>query len=350
MSNRPRMRTVQLAEATVTMASVEELRAEARGLEQEAEAIVATAAKLRADAEARFVEAGMILVGRPKEWSAGHREAAIPLANAVRMIKAIDDSTEAAGSAKKGGLGGLFGRNTAGVETREERRDREERGSQLRVMLAELGRAFGTSLPAVAQVHGKAIYMDDRAATMQAQADELLAGAQALKQEADFRERASKDVGLDALFTAAQLQVSDPPAVASPLDLRAGERAYLSQPAELARQKTVASTGVGTQGLAFPASQTGIPYIVGSYRPQSVRTEELARLGSGSFVVTNQRLGFVGDLKSFSFPLSGLRHAVQYHDGLLLLREGRENGDVLLTASAGLVLFYINYVLQPQAG
>ena len=185
MSNRPRMRTVQLAESTVTMASVGELRAEARGLEQEAEAIVATAAKLRADAEARFVEAGMILVGRPTEWSAGHRKATIPLANAVRMIKAIDDSAEAAGTAKRGGLGGLFGRNTARVETREERLDREERGSQLRAVLAELGRAFGTALPAVAQVHGKAVYMDDRAATTQAKADELLARAHALKQEAD---------------------------------------------------------------------------------------------------------------------------------------------------------------------
>lgn len=350
MSSRPKMRTVELAESTVTMATVEELRAEARDLEQEAEAIAATAAKLRADAVARFVEAGMILLGRPAEWSNGYPEAAIPLANAMRMIKTIDASPEVVDAAKRRGVGGLFGRSRAPGETSEERRDREERDSRLRVMLTELGRAFGTALPAVAQVHGKAIYMEERAASTQAEVDNLLVRAQALKAEADLRETATTNMGLDALYTAAQLQGTEPPAVKSPLDLRAGERAYLSQPADLARQKTVASTGAGTQGRAFPASQTGIPYIVGSYRAQSVKTEELARLGTGAFVVTNQRLGFVGDLKSFSFPLAGLRHAVQYNDGLLLMREGRENGDVLLTTSAGLVLFYINFALQVQAG
>ncbi|HEV1996789.1 MAG TPA: hypothetical protein VGR61_01475 [Candidatus Dormibacteraeota bacterium] len=348
MSNRPPMRTVTLAESTVTMASVDELRAEVRGLQQEAETLAAAAEKLRADAVARFVEAGLILVGRPNEWSEGHPEAAIPMANAMRLIQAIDDDNGETEGAKKSGLGGLFGRKKAPAGTPAERRYRDERSSQLRVMLAELGRAFGTSLPAVTQVHGKAIYMDDRAVATQAEADELLERARALQHEADQREVATRDMGLDALFTAAQLRVSEPPLVKSPLDLRGGERAYLAERADLARQKTVASTGAGTQGLTFPTTQTGILYIVGSYRAQSVKTEALARLGSGIFVVTNQRLGFIGDLKSFSFPLSGLRHAVQYNDGLLLMREGRENGDVLLTASAGLVLFYINYVLQLQ--
>ncbi|MGI8608044.1 MAG: hypothetical protein ACR2MY_02265 [Candidatus Dormibacteria bacterium] len=350
MSDQAEMRTVKLAESTVTMAPVDELRAEARRLEQEAELLATTAAKLRTDAIARFVEAGMILVGRPGEWADSHPQAAAPLADAMRAIKAMDDLAAAGPGDKKGGLGGLFGRRKTASETPDERQAREERGSQLRVMLAELGRSFGTTLPAVAQVHGKAEYMETRASTTQVEVDALLGRVRALNQEAELRDTATGEMGIDALFTAAQLTVSGPPEISSPLDLRVGERAYLARPAELARQKTAASTGAGTQGLSFPMAKTGIPYLVGSYRGQSLKAGELAKLGSGQFVVTNQRLGFVGDLKSFSFPLSSLRHVVQYNDGLLLMRDGRENGDVLLTGSAGLVLFYINYVLQLQAG
>ena len=344
------LKTVKLAEATVTMVSVEELRAEARRLDEQADGLAAASVKLRGDAIARFVEAGLILVGRPGEWTAKHPEAAAPLADAMKTIKAIDEDAAIQEAQKKQGLGGLFGKKKAPPETPEERQAREERGSQLRVMLAELGRSFGTALPAVTPVHGKAREMEVRAAANQAEADDLRTAARKLKDEADVRAEATAQMGLDALFTAAQLRETEPPPVRSPLDLRSGERAYLVQPAELARQKTAASTGAGTHGLTFPASQTGIPYLVGNYRAQSLKTEELARLGTGAFVVTNQRLGFVGDLKSFSFPLSALRHAVQYTDGLLLMRDGRENGDVLLTGSAGLVLFYINYVLQLDAG
>ena len=340
------LRTIELAEATVTLATVEELHAEAGRLEAEAGTLAEAAARLRTDAVARFVEAGLILAGRPGEWSPAHPDAAAPLADAMAMIKAIDDAAAVAEAQKKGG--GLFGRRKAPPETAEERQAREERGSQLRVMLSELGRAFGTALPAVEQVHQRARDMEGQASANQAAADDLQGRARRLREEARLRAEATAQMGIDALLTAAQLQLAQPEVPKSPLDLRAGERAFLVQPADLARQKAAASTGAGTSGLTFPSSQTGIPYLVGSYRAQALKAEDLAKLGTGSFVVTNQRLGFVGDLKSFSFPLASLRHVVQYNDGLLLMREGKENGDVLLTGSAGQILFYINYALGLQ--
>ena len=340
------LRTVRLVESTITLAPIDEVRAEAGRLEGEADTLAAVAVRLRADATARFVEAGMILAGRPGEWAPAQPAATAPLADAMRTIKALDDHAAVTEARAQAGPSGLFGRRKPLPETPEERQAREELGSRLTVMLVELGRAFGTALPAVEQVHGQAREMEAQAAIDEARADELRGRARLLRQEVDARLEATAQTGFDTLFTAAQLLDSGPPPMKSPLDLHPGEQVFLVQPAELARQKAAASTGAGTQGLVFPISHTGIPYLVGSHRGQVLKLESLARLGSGSFVVTSRRLGFVGDLKSFSFPLATLRHAVQYGNGLLLVREGRENGDFLLTESAGAILFHINYVLQ----
>ena len=72
-------------------------------------------------------------------------------------------------------------------------------------------------------------------------------------------------------------------------------------------------------------------------------------LGPGIFVVTNQRLGFVGKLKSFSFPLGDLSSVEQYQDGLSMQREGRDNADVVLGAGASRILFYINWALMARS-
>ena len=146
------------------------------------------------------------------------------------------------------------------------------------------------------------------------------------------------------------LQETPPQPVQSPLALRGEEKAFLVEPAELGRQKTAASPNSASEGLAFPIVETGVPYRVGTYRSQPIPQDSVTKLGAGAFVVTDQRLGFIGQLKSFSFPLSGLLQVEQYKDGLTLLREGRDHADVLLTPAASRILFYINWVLQRSPG
>jgi hypothetical protein len=349
----PPLKTVRVGDLTVTMATGPELRAEAARRSEEAESLMKSAAKIRSDAISMLVESGMILVARAGEWSKSQPEAAPQLADAMRAIKVIDDQDggfDPNAGRGRGGISGLFSRKKAPAETDEARQAREERNAALRVILAELGRAYGGLLPAVAQSQARALALEHQAVTDRERATRLQAEAADLDREAGHRDAAVAAMGFDAVHTAALLQETPPPPVETPLALRGDEKAFLVEAAELARQKTAANPNAAAGGLPFPVEETGVPYRVGTYRSQPIPQDSLTKLGAGTFVVTSERLGFVGTLKSFSFPLSGLLQVEQFKDGLTLLREGRDHADVLLTPAAGRILFYINWVLQPAPG
>jgi hypothetical protein len=341
--------TVQLDDALVSMASVAELRARAKQLDAEAVELEAAASRSRRDAVASLAEAGLVLVARASEWSAAEPGAAHQLADAHRMIRTIDEldgGFDPAAGQKRSGLAGMFGRKKAPAEAPEARQARAERTSQMRVMLAELGRSYGASLPAVSAAHEKAMALEDQAVGDAGRARELEAEVRDLRRQADTRERALAEMGFDALQLAASWRLEPPAPVTSPLALRGGEIAYLAEPAELARQKTPASRPAQAPVTNLPAFTTGIRYRIGLRRDQAIKPESLSVLGPGTFVVTNQRVGFVGKLKSFAFPLDSLIHIELQTGGLFLLREGREHADVVLTPAASRLLFYINWVMQ----
>lgn len=341
--------TVRLEDALVSMATVEQLRKEADRLQHEAEGLKAAGSRSRSDAVARLVEAGLVLVARTRDWSPAHPTASNQLADVSRMIETIEElggGIDRDGGKKRSGLSGLFGAGRAPVEDPQTRQAREELGSQLRVMLAELGRAYGQVLPAVAIAHEKAMAMETQSAGDSAAAAALEAEARDLRHQADTRARAAAEMGFDALHLAAMLRLEPAAEVDSPLALHSGERAYLVAPAELAREKAPAVLPRDLPITNFRAYTTGIPYRIGIRREGRLKLDALSPLGPGTFVVTNQRLGFVGKLKSFAFPLETLVHAEQHGDGLSLVRAGRDHADVVLTPSASRILFYVNYVLQ----
>lgn len=341
--------TVELEDALVSMATVEQLRKEADSLQHEAEGLTAAATRSRSDAVARLAEAGLVLVARARDWAPAHPTAKNQLVDVNRTIKTIDEldgGLDRDDSKKRSGLSGLFGRNRAPVEDPETRQAREERSAQLRVMLAELGRSYGEALPAVAVAHEKAMAMESQSADDGAAASRLETSARDMRQEADTRERAAAEMGFDALALAATFRSLPPATVESPLALRSGERACLVEPAELAREKKPVVLPTQLPMTNFHTYTTGIRYRIGVRRDGTLKPDSLSPLGPGTFVVTNQRLGFVGKLKSFAFPLDSLVHAEQYAGSLALVREGRDHADVVLTPSASRILFYINYVLQ----
>ncbi|MDQ6747144.1 MAG: hypothetical protein M3010_03430 [Candidatus Dormibacteraeota bacterium] len=345
--------SVKVGDLPVTLATGEELRAGVQQRTDEAGRLVASASRLRMDAIAVLVEAGMILVARAGEWASGEPAVAAQLADATRAIKLIDDHDGGAPSAAarpRLGLSGILGRGRkASAETSQSRQAREERGAGLRVILAELGRTHGARLPAVAAAQARAIQLEQQASADLERARALDAEAAPMAAEAEQREASIAAMGFDAVYTAARLALDPPAPIDSPLALRGTEKAYLVEVAELARQKAAATPASLAEGLAFPVAQTGIPYRVGTYRARAIPQASLARLGSGVIVVTDQRLGFVGDLKSFSFALDTVVAVEQSRDGLTLLREGRDHADVLLTPAASRVLFYVNWVMQPRS-
>lgn len=156
-------------------------------------------------------------------------------------------------------------------------------------------------------------------------------------------------MGFDSLYEAAQLQQSGAPAVESPLVLKEGEHAYLSIPATLARMVSRTHYVGGSSGFSFPIGHTGIRYRVGSFHGQPVHQESLTKVDTGTFVVTNQRVAYVGRTKSLAFPLGKVLHVEVYNDAISIAREGRENPDFYLIGDPKHAVFLINWVLSHSA-
>lgn len=340
------MNSILVGELLVTLAPLEELRAEAARLAAEAAGLHESASQHRTEAMSRLAEAGMILVAREGEWLPQHPDAAGPMGAAREAIRRVDEVGGLPEEPDGKRRFALFARKKD-TEAPEVRAEREARAAQLRKALVELGRDFGEALAAVSTAHDRALDMQARAEADLDQAAELQRQAFVLLAETENRARSVGEMGFDAPLLAATLQETGVPAVTSPLQLRADEVAYLAEPAELARDRNYAINAPPATGLAPPLAVSGIPFTTGKHRGQALSRNHLSMLGPGVFVVTNQRLGFVGKLKSFSFSLTDLVAVEQYNDGLSLQREGRDNADVLISAGASRILFFINWALRP---
>jgi hypothetical protein len=156
-------------------------------------------------------------------------------------------------------------------------------------------------------------------------------------------------MGFDAPYIAAYLKTYGAAEVQSPLILKRGEQASVAAPATLARNQTHRQWVGGSQGFSFPIGHTGIRYRVGSFHGHPIEQQSLGKLDTGTLVITNQRLAFLGQVKSTSVPFAKLLHVESYSDGLAVFQEGRENPDFYLTAQPKYVLFMINWFLSQAA-
>ncbi len=166
-----------------------------------------------------------------------------------------------------------------------------------------------------------------------------------LTNEIDRRRESIKQLGFDALWTAAWLQSNDPAVVDSPLTLKRGEVAWVSVSSDLSRQATRTQWTGSSQGFSFPIGHTGIRYRVGSFRGHPIQSTFIKYLDSGSLVLTNQRLVFVGRMKSVTIGLAHIVHVEAYTDSLGVFQDKRETPDFFKLQSPQYVLFYLNYAL-----
>jgi len=157
-------------------------------------------------------------------------------------------------------------------------------------------------------------------------------------------------MGFDSLYTAAVLQTAGAQPVDAPLVLKSRERAYLAEPATLARMVTRTHYVGGSSGFSFPIGHTGIRYRVGRFSGHPVQQQALNRLDTGTFVLTDQRVAYVGRTKSTSVPLAKLLHLEIYDDALSIAREGKENPDFYLMDKPKYAAFLLNWLLARQPG
>ena len=93
--------------------------------------------------------------------------------------------------------------------------------------------------------------------------------------------------------------------------LKSGEKAYGSVFARLQEVQTVGYSG-GSSGVSVRVAK-GVTLRTGSMRAYAVKGAVI--VASGEIVITDQRILFAGDRKSFDIPLESLLNVTSYSDG-----------------------------------
>ena len=331
----------------VTLATLDQLEARVTQWRNWIAESTTMARLLRSQADDHLAAAGAVLVARAADWPVpADLKATVEQAQAIRARIAADDSSVAALKDQEASAGILA---RVGVRHHEHQvlHDRDTAATQVRALLIPIARSAPSTGIAEAEAERKsASDLEVQASNLETQIQAAQARDSSRDEEIARRKSAINEMGFDSLFEAAVLQTSGAPSVDSPLLLKRGEQAYLSVAATLARMVSKTHYVGGSSGFSFPIGHTGIRYRVGSFRGQPVSQQSLTRLDTGEFVVTNQRVAYVGRTKSVSVQLEKILHVEVYNDAISIAREGKENPDFYLMASPKHAVFLINWVLS----
>ena len=345
----PEPDVVNLGDLTITLVPLSELDALGRSLGDSIASTRAQAAELGRQAGDSLARAGRVLLDRRSEWTPQTADSTL-VAGASQLaerIKEEEAQAEALATKPHTGLGSLLGRVGDAVSKGRLESTVAHDSDELRSQLIQIAQtAPVTSLADAEQIRQEAKSLQGQAAELTSSADKQAALLAARDVEIKRRQEAARQLGFDSLYTAATLQARGPTPVESPLILKRGEQAYVSVTASLARQTRKVTFQGGSQGLSFPIGHTGIRYRVGSFRGHPVSKDYLATIDSGTLVLTNQRIAFVGRQKSIATALGKVLHVEAYKDGLAIFKEGRENADFFLFATQQEFLMYLNFLVS----
>ena len=329
---------------SVTLATLDGLQTRVVQLNDWIAKTLPLVARLRAQAADHYAASGAILVPRSKNWTIPSAlQSVVDRAQVlVSQIGQRDDEIE--GIRQVRGQGSIFNRVGSWRQERKDLKDRAAEAGELRSLLIEIARSADvTALVDAGTEKTAAAGFDAQADQIDVQIEQTRASVEAMTQEIARRQEAVRAMGFDSLYEAAVLETSGPTPVQSPLLTKAGEIAVLAVPATLSRMVTRTHYVGGSSGFSFPIGHTGIRYRVGTFRGQPVQQQALTKLDDGTFVVSNQRLAFVGRTKSVSVPLGKILHLELYSDALAVFQEGKENPDFLEMGQPGRALFLINW-------
>jgi hypothetical protein len=336
----------------VTLQALVDLRARLSALQQQAADKSNQAASLRSLADDRWRQLGAVLLASVGRWSPDPQLTdLVHQAEALKQKLDADDSelNEIHGQERKG-VSGVFGRIGDWNKGRGIGAERISLEAQLNPALVQIGRqAVGAMLPEADTIRAQAVAAEKETADLSSEAADAETTASAVNEEIQRRSDSEREQGFDAPYLAANLKAHGPTPIESPLIMKKGEQACLAVPATLARQQTRRQWVGGSQGFSFPIGHTGIRYRVGSFHGHPIEQQSLGKLDAGTLVVTNQRIAFIGKVKSTSTPFAKLLHVECYSDAVAVFQEGRENPDFYLTAQPKYALFMINWYLNQAA-
>lgn len=335
----------------VTLEELPALSSRQSELAQKAKDLAEQARSLRSLAEDRLVDLGSLLLDSP-QWAppADMDQLAAECRTLRTRVGEEQSQLDSLRTEERHGLGGMIGRVGAWNQSRRIERERVSVESQLRQRLLQLAQlAPRLDFDAGQKLQHQADSATSQAQELETQSSAIAAAAQKLAAEIKSRTDAQSEMGFDAPYLTAYLKTYGPAAVTSPLNLKRGETALAVLSARLARQQTRTHYVGGSQGFSFPIGHTGIRYRVGSYHGHPVQQQLLATLDSGSLVITDQRIAFIGATKATSIPLSKIVHVQCYSDGLAVFQEGHENPDFYLTSQPKYALFMLNWAESHSA-
>ena len=344
--------TVMTEGGVVTMTDLPGLRSRVADQHKRVDGLTTQSHSLQSLAQSLWIQRGKVLIAKSTGWVASP-----PLAELVGQAHALDER-EAADDAKlhsiqteeHQGVAGVIGKVGGWSHSRNVSADRARIDSQLEPLLMRIGQQAPEVTVADADlIRTEAAAAADQARQLESQAESIAASAALAEQEIQRRSEAQSEMGFDAPYLAATLSTRGPQPVESPLILKKGEQACLAAPATLARQQTRRQWVGASQGFSFPIGHTGIRYRVGSFRGHPVEQQLLGKLDSGTLVLSNQRLAFIGSTKSTSVAFAKLLHVECYSDALAVFEEGRENPDYYYVDQPKYVLFFINWFLNQTA-
>lgn len=111
--------------------------------------------------------------------------------------------------------------------------------------------------------------------------------------------------------------------------MKKGEIMHWCSPCTLRKKKSV-TTGINYSGLTCSIRiMRGLRYRAGSMKFDPIKSEQLVVVDVGHFWLSNQRVGFEGRMKSFSFPYSQIHRLEVLPEGLLFFKQGKETGYLL---------------------
>jgi hypothetical protein len=300
----------------VIVAPVDQLREAREAARATARDLFARVAAIAASAEERLADAGAALVPQRALWPVppalhGRLRRADEL---VAQLADIDGRRrDPASSAEPG----PFRRLRAWRLAHRLDAARDAACLELRGILVEVARAAGATGAGSSQagpVLDEVRALEEDAARVQREGEACEDQAAALQREIGRREASRREMGFDALYTAAYLERHGPLPIRSPLELEAGEMAVFALPCTLAR--------------------------MAGARPRQVLRDQDA----GTLVVTTRRVGFVGEFESVVVPLHEVMHVDVYRDALAVFHLGRETAHYFLVPAPKRALFYLNWV------
>ncbi len=338
---------VELPGGPVSLVPVEQLQAQITELSAGADHALAQAQDFAGQAQAKMEEAGKMMADRWQEWPA--QELSGPIREVIGLqqkLANLDAGLSGLQEHPHHGLSGVFEKLRDDAEASGVRHQQQAISQELKVLCEHIaGSAPPTTVPDADAARAEAASLVEKSVAFKAEAKAVLDASGTLADEVKRRQEAGKGLGFDPLFTAAQLTASGPEPIQTPLITKRGEQACFAAPASLSRHIQRTRYEGGSQGFSFPIGHTGIRYRVGSFRGRPVQWEQLLKVDSGTLIVTNQRLAFVGSLKSVTVPLAKVIHIEVYTDGLAVFHEGRENPDYFQCGRPQEFLLYLNWCL-----